>query len=194
MQSVTGQKRYVLFYKPFQVLCQFSREGEKKTLADYVDVPDIYPAGRLDFDSEGLVFLTDDGNMQHRLTDPRFGHDRTYWVQVEGAIDSGALEQLRLGVVIAGKKTLPCQAETMPEPLLAARQPPVRFRKNIPTSWLGLRLREGRNRQVRHMTAAVGFPTLRLVRAAIGELTLAGLSPGEWRHLSVCERAHLLKI
>jgi 23S rRNA pseudouridine2457 synthase len=183
MKSVTGQKQYVLFYKPFQVLCQFSREGDKKTLANFIDIPDIYPAGRLDYDSEGLLLLTNDGALQHQMTDPRFGHPRTYWVQVEGAIDAEAVKQLAAGVVVDGKRTLPCQAEIMAEPELPARIPPVRFRKSIPTSWISLTLREGRNRQVRHMTAAVGFPTLRLTRAVIGDLTLDGLSPGQWRRL-----------
>ncbi len=173
------------------MLCQFSREGGKQTLADYIDVPGIYPAGRLDYDSEGLVLLTNDGALQHRLTDPRFGHRRTYWVQVEGAIDRRALEQLALGVVFGGKKTLPCQAEAMDEPDVPPRLPPVRFRKSIPTSWISLTLREGRNRQVRHMTAAVGFPTLRLIRSGIGELTLEGLAPGQWRRLSAGELARL---
>jgi 23S rRNA pseudouridine2457 synthase len=172
-------------------LCQFSREGEKKTLADFVALPDIYPAGRLDFDSEGLVLLTSDGELQHRLTDPRFGHPRTYWVQVEGMIGDLALEQLRQGVMIAGGPTLPCQAEAIAEPILAVRTPPVRFRKSIPTSWLTLTLQEGRNRQVRHMTAAVGYPTLRLVRVSIGTITLAGLTPGEWRKLTHEEIAGL---
>jgi len=180
-------KDCVLFYKPFQVLCQFSPEGGKQTLADFISVPGIYPAGRLDFDSEGLVLLTNDGALQHRLTDPRFGHPRTYWVQVEGVIDTPALQQLAQGVLFGGKKTLPCQAEAIPEPNLPPRHPPVRFRKSIPTSWLSLTLREGRNRQVRHMTAAVGFPTLRLIRSAIGNLTLNGLAPGQWRRLSALE-------
>jgi 23S rRNA pseudouridine2457 synthase len=173
------------------VLCQFSAEGGKKTLADYIKVPGIYPAGRLDFDSEGLVLLTDDGELQHRITDPKFGHPRTYWVQVEGIIHQAALESLALGVLIADRKTLPCEAAAMAEPLLPERNPPVRFRKSIPTSWLRLTLREGRNRQVRHMTAAVGFPTLRLVRAAIGQLTLAGLLSGESRELTRAEVAAL---
>jgi len=181
----------VTFYKPFQVLCQFSPEGDKQTLADYIDLPGIYPAGRLDFDSEGLLLLTSDGALQHRLTDPRFGHPRTYWVQVEGIIHSQALEQLAQGVIFGGKKTLPCQAAAMAEPSVPPRHPPVRFRKSIPTSWLSLTLREGRNRQVRHMTASVGFPTLRLIRAAIGDLTLNGLAPGQWRKLSSSELATL---
>jgi 23S rRNA pseudouridine2457 synthase len=185
-------KDCVLFYKPFQVLCQFSADGGKQTLADYIDIPGVYPAGRLDFDSEGLVLLTNDGALQHRLTDPRFGHPRTYWVQVEGTIDSQALEQLAQGVIFGGKKTLPCQAKAIPEPNVPPRHPPVRFRKSIPTSWLTLTLREGRNRQVRHMTATVGFPTLRLIRAAIGKLTLAGLAPGEWRKISTLELKGLI--
>jgi 23S rRNA pseudouridine2457 synthase len=183
--------RYLAFYKPFQVLCQFSRDGAKKTLADYISIPHVYPAGRLDFDSEGLLLLTDDGALQHQLTDPRFGHARTYWVQVEGAVSSAAVEQLQRGVVIGGQKTLPCNACIMPEPTLPARHPPVRFRKSIPTSWLSLTLREGRNRQVRHMTAAVGFPTLRLTRVAMGGLSLAGLQPGlqpgDWHDLNSAE-------
>jgi 23S rRNA pseudouridine2457 synthase len=189
MRSVT-----VLFYKPFQVLCQFSPEGDKKTLAHYLDVPDVYPAGRLDYDSEGLVLLTNDGALQHRLTDPRFGHPRTYWVQVEGTIDGMAAGQLASGVVFGGKKTLPCLAEPIAEPILPPREPPVRFRKSIPTSWLSLTLREGRNRQVRHMTAAVGFPTLRLVRVGIGGLTLDGMKPGQWRSLMASEIAALRQL
>jgi 23S rRNA pseudouridine2457 synthase len=185
--------RYLLFNKPFQVLCQFSREGDKRTLADYVPVRDVYPAGRLDFDSEGLMLLTNDGELQHRLTDPRFGHQRIYWVQVEGVVNSAELKQLKDGVMLGGKRTLPCEATAIDEPQLPARIPPVRFRKSIPTSWLSLTLREGRNRQVRHMTAAAGFPTLRLIRAAIGELTLAGLTPGEWRDLTDAEIKSLRK-
>jgi 23S rRNA pseudouridine2457 synthase len=179
--------RYLLFNKPFRVLCQFSRECEKKTLADFIAIPDVYAAGRLDFDSEGLVMLTNDGELQHTLTDPRFAHPRTYWVQVEGAITGEAVQQLQRGVIIGGKPTLPCEAAARDEPPLPAREPPVRFRKSIPTSWLQLTLHEGRNRQVRHMTAAVGFPTLRLVRAAIGTLRIDGLPPGEWRDLTAAE-------
>lgn len=169
------------------MLCQFSREAGKKTLADYISVAGVYPAGRLDFDSEGLVLLTDDGELQHRITDPKFGHPRTYWVQIEGTIGDHALTQLAEGVTVGGRKTLPCDAAAMEEPLLPARNPPVRFRKSIPTSWLRLTLKEGRNRQVRHMTAAVGFPTLRLMRAAVANITLAGLAPGDWRDLTRAE-------
>jgi 23S rRNA pseudouridine2457 synthase len=188
MRPVT---RHLLFNKPFQVLCQFSRADNKRTLADYIDVPDVYPAGRLDFDSEGLVLLTNDGGLQHRLTDPLLGHPRTYWVQVEGAMSEDALKRLRQGVMIRGKTTLPCEAEVMAEPLLSPRDPPVRFRKSIPTSWVSLTLREGRNRQVRHMTAAVGFPTLRLTRVAIGKLTLGTLEPGAWRDVTAAEMTSL---
>ena len=184
MASVT---RYLLFNKPFRVLCQFSPEGEKQTLADYIPVREVYPAGRLDFDSEGLLLLTSDGALQHALTHPRFGHPRTYWVQVEGVPDLDALEKLSHGVSIGGKQTLPCKAEVMQEPAVPPRHPPVRFRTSIPTSWLRLTLRQGLNRQVRHMTAAIGLPTLRLIRAALGELTLDGLQPGQWRDLTKAE-------
>jgi 23S rRNA pseudouridine2457 synthase len=179
--------RYLLFNKPFHVLCQFSRQGEKKTLADFIPVPAVYPAGRLDFDSEGLVLLTNDGALQHSLTHPLFAHPRTYWVQVEGTVTPQAIAQLKRGIVIDAKPTLPCEAAAIAEPLLPVRDPPVRFRKNIPTSWLKLILREGRNRQVRRMTATAGFPTLRLVRAAIGNLHIDGLLPGAWRDLTPAE-------
>ncbi len=169
------------------MLCQFSAEGGKKTLADYIKVPGVYPAGRLDFDSEGLVLLTGDGELQHRITHPKFGHPRTYWVQVEGSIHQAAIDSLTAGIIIEHRKTLPCEAAAIADPLLPERNPPVRFRKSIPTSWLQITLREGRNRQVRRMTAAVGFPTLRLVRAAIGQLTLAGLPSGEFRELTRAE-------
>ena len=173
--------RYLLFYKPFQVLSQFSRSGARRTLADYIPVEQVYPAGRLDFDSEGLLLLTDDGPLQHRLADPRFGHPRTYWIQVEGVIGKEAIERLAAGLLIQGYKTKSCEARVIAEPRLAPRDPPIRSRQSIPTSWLELTLTEGRNRQVRRMTAAVGFPTLRLVRAAIGALTIGDLKPGEWR-------------
>ena len=176
----------ILFNKPYNVLSQFTDEGTgHKTLKDFIPVADVYAAGRLDRDSEGLLLLTDDGALQHRLTDPRHGHPRTYWAQVEGIPAEAALRQLRKGITIQGYRTLPAEASLLPsEPELWPRTPPVRFRKTIPTCWLELILTEGRNRQARRMTAAVGFPTLRLVRVAIGDLRLDGLAPGEWRSLA----------
>ena len=177
--------RILLFNKPYGVICQFSRDGMHPTLADYIAVPDVYPAGRLDTDSEGLLLLTDDGKLQHRITDPKHKLAKTYWVQVEGVPDEAALENLRAGVRLKDGMTLPAEAQLMDEPAgLWQRDPPVRFRKEIPTSWLQLTIREGKNRQVRRMTAAVGFPTLRLIRYAIGDWTLDGLAPGEWSSMN----------
>jgi 23S rRNA pseudouridine2457 synthase len=174
--------RIVLFNKPYGVITQFSAHEKHPTLRDFIPVPGIYPAGRLDVDSEGLLILTDDGRLQHRLSHPRFGKDKTYWVEVEGLVDAPALEALRHGVDIGDGVTRPARARRMEEPAgLWPRDPPVRFRKNVPTSWLELTLHEGRNRQVRRMTAKVGFPTLRLIRWRIGPWTLEGLAPGEWR-------------
>jgi 23S rRNA pseudouridine2457 synthase len=174
--------RILLFNKPYGVICQFSKDGLHPTLADYIAVPDVYPAGRLDTDSEGLLLLTDDGKLQHRITDPKHKLPKTYWVQVEGIPDEGALAQLRQGVMLKDGLTLPAEAEAIAEPAnLWLRDPPVRFRQAIPTSWLALTIREGRNRQVRRMTAAVGFPTLRLIRYRIGVWTLDGLDCGRWR-------------
>ncbi len=173
--------RILLFNKPYGVICQFSRDGMHPTLADYIAVPDVYPAGRLDTDSEGLLLLTDDGKLQHRITDPKHKLPKTYWVQVEGVPDEAALERLRRGMQLNDGLTLPSEAHLMDEPAgLWPRDPPVRFRKNIPTSWIALTIREGRNRQVRRMTATVGFPTLRLIRHAIGDWTLDGIAPGKW--------------
>lgn len=172
--------KIVLFNKPYGVLCQFS--GDRPCLADYLDMPDIYPAGRLDADSEGLVVLTDDGAMQARIADPAHKLPKTYWAQVEGEPDDAALAQLRRGVDLGEFVTRPAEVRRIEEPQgLWVRQPPIRFRKAIPTAWIELVLREGRNRQVRRMTAKAGFPTLRLVRAAIGSWRLDGLGPGEWR-------------
>ena len=174
--------RVLLFNKPYGVICQFSRDGVHPTLADYISLPDFYPAGRLDTDSEGLVLLTDDGQLQHRITDPKHKLPKTYWVQVEGVPDQAALGQLRLGVKLSDFTTQPAEARQMDEPAgLWPRNPPIRSRKNIPTSWLELTIREGKNRQVRRMTAAVGLPTLRLIRYRIGEWTLSGLEQGKWR-------------
>lgn len=182
--------RILLLNKPYGVICQFSRDGLHPTLADYIALPAFYPAGRLDTDSEGLLLLTDDGKLQHRITDPRHKLSKTYWVQVEGVPDEAALEQLRRGVTLNDGITLPAEAHAMPEPeQLWPRDPPVRFRKAIPTSWIALAIREGRNRQVRRMTAAIGFPTLRLIRYAIGEWTLGGLQPGAWREEQVAAAA-----
>jgi len=182
--------RYLLFHKPFNVLCQFTcgkYRVERRTLADYIAVPDVYPVGRLDFDSEGLLLLTNDGALQHRLSDPKFAHPRTYWAQVEGQASDAALEPLRRGTRIQDYRTRPAQARVIADPLLEARQPPVRVRRNIPTSWLEITLTEGRNRQVRRMTAAVGFPTLRLVRVTMGKLRLDDLATGTWRELTAAE-------
>ncbi len=168
--------------KPYGVLCQFTDERGRPTLADYVKQPGVYAAGRLDHDSEGLLLLTDDGRLQHRLADPRHKQPKTYLVQVDGAIDDAALAALRRGVALNDGPTLPALAEHAAQPdWLWPRDPPVRYRKLIPTSWLTLTLREGRNRQVRRMTAAVGFPTLRLIRLRIGDYALDGLAPGETR-------------
>ena len=174
----------ILFNKPFGVLCQFTGERTgppRPTLADYIDLPGVYPAGRLDLDSEGLLLLTDDGALQARIADPRFKLPKTYLVQVEGEIAESELAKLRRGVQLKDGMTRPGEAERIAEPDLWPRDPPVRFRKTVPDSWLKLTIREGRNRQVRRMTAAVGHPTLRLVRWSIGDWTLAGLSPGECR-------------
>ncbi len=174
--------RLILLNKPYGVICQFSPDQKHPTLKDHVPVPGVYPAGRLDTDSEGLVILTDDGDLQHRITDPRHKLPKTYWVQVEGIADEAALEKLRQGVDLGDFVTLPALAESMLEPAgLWPRDPPVRFRKAIPTSWIALSIREGKNRQVRRMTAAVGFPTLRLIRWSVGDWTLEGLAPGQWR-------------
>lgn len=176
--------RVLLFNKPYGVICQFSHDGLHPTLADYIALPDFYPAGRLDTDSEGLLVLTDDGQLQHRITDPKHKLAKTYWVQVEGVPDATALEQLRRGVLLKEGKTLPAEASMMEEPPnLWSRNPPIRQRKNIPTSWISLTIREGKNRQVRRMTAAVGLPTLRLIRYQIGEWTLDDIGQGQWKRL-----------
>jgi 23S rRNA pseudouridine2457 synthase len=185
--------RYILFNKPFGVVSQFS--GEAHTLKDYIRVKDVYPVGRLDHDSEGLLLLTSDGELQHRLSDPKFEHPRTYWAQVERIPGAQALQRLATGVMIQGHHTRPAQVRLLrEEPDLPPRNPPIRFRKNVPTAWIELILTEGRNRQVRRMTAAVGHPTLRLVRMAIGDLRLEGLEPGQWRELTSDEVRRLLAL
>lgn len=179
----------ILFNKPFRVMCQFTDEGGRRTLADWIGVPGVYPAGRLDFDSEGLVVLTDDGALQARIANPRFGMEKTYLVQVEGVPGTEALEQLRTGVEISGRRTRPAEAGLMEEPsCLWPRDPPIRFRKSVPDAWVRIRLKEGRNRQVRRMTAAVGHPALRLIRWSVGPWTLEGLSPGQWREVEAPAR------
>ena len=169
----------IIFNKPFGVLCQFTGEG--LTLKEYIDVPGIYAAGRLDKDSEGLLVLTDDGRLQNGLTDPKHGKHKVYWVQVDGAIDQKACNRLEQGVILNDGKARAVQCRLIDPPALPERDPPIRFRKNTPTSWIEMTLDEGRNRQVRRMTAAVGFPTLRLVRTTIGDHQLGDLSPGEYR-------------
>lgn len=176
------QPTILLFNKPFGVLSQFTDSQGRATLSDYITMPDVYPAGRLDRDSEGLLLLTNDGGLQARISSPCFKLPKTYLVQVEGVPDDEALQTLSAGVPLKEGRTAAAGARTIPEPdWLWPRDPPVRFRKRLPTSWLELTMREGRNRQVRRMTAAVGNPTLRLIRTAIGPWTLAGLAPGKWQ-------------
>jgi 23S rRNA pseudouridine2457 synthase len=182
----------ILFNKPFQVLCQFSPQGERATLADYVKVANVYPAGRLDADSEGLLLLTDDGRLQHDISHPDHKQPKTYLVQVEGKVDAGALARLQAPLDLGDFVTKPCHAvQIAPPEWLWPRNPPIRSRADQPTSWIAITLQEGKNRQVRRMTAAVGLPTLRLVRSAIGPVSLAShpLMPGEWRELSPSELA-----
>lgn len=176
--------RLILFNKPYGVLSQFIAEGRYKGLKEFIPVADVYAAGRLDGDSEGLLILTDDGALQQRIANPNTGLSKTYWAQVEGIADETALTALRNGVTLRDFTTLPAKIRAMDEPLgLWPRNPPIRMRKAIPTSWLELIINEGKNRQVRHMTAAVGLPTLRLIRWAVGDWTLAGLLPGQWREI-----------
>lgn len=174
--------RLILLNKPFGMLSQFTDEGSgHRTLAEAIDLPGVYPAGRLDRDSEGLLLLTDDGRLQARIADPKFKLAKTYLVQVEGIPDGAALARLRAGLDLKDGRSRPAEAELIGPPDLWSRDPPVRFRKSVPDSWLKLTIREGRNRQVRRMTAAVGYPTLRLVRWSIGDWTVDGLAPGAWR-------------
>jgi len=191
--------QYIIFYKPYQVLSQFSPEGDKKTLKDFFPLlsKDIYPVGRLDYDSEGMLLLTNDKSLNHQLLDPAYAHKRTYWVQVDGAITDEALKNLAEGVMIQvdGKpyKTKPATAKLLePEPQVHERNPPIRYRKNIPTSWIALTLTEGKNRQVRRMTAAVGFPTLRLIRHSIGKITIDDLPPGGYKEYNSSIKSLLL--
>ena len=183
LQTMTSplRARLIRVHKTYGVLSQFTPEGKWQGLKDYIDLPGVYVAGRLDADSEGLLLLTSDGRLQARIADPRFKMEKTYWAQVEGLPDEAALAALRRGVVLNDGPTLPARARLLePAPAVGPRNPPIRERQNIPTAWIELVIREGRNRQVRRMTAAVGHPTLRLVRAAIGPYTLQGLAPGAW--------------
>lgn len=178
--------RLILLNKPYGAICQFSPSGSRATLKDFVAVPNVYPAGRLDADSEGLVVLTDDGATQARIADPRHKLEKGYWVQVEGIPGEDALRALRKGVELRDGRTLPAAARCIEAPQeIWERDPPIRIRKSIPTAWIAVELREGRNRQVRRMTAAVGLPTLRLVRFRVGPWRLEGLRPGEWREVAL---------
>lgn len=175
--------RVLLLNKPFGVLCQFTPEAGRRSLKDFVAVKGVYPAGRLDADSEGLVVLTDDGRLQGAIADPRHKLEKEYWVQVEGVPGDEAIQRLERGITLRDGPTLPARAHVMPEPALWPRDPPIRYRAAIPTAWLSLAIREGRNRQVRRMAAAVGFPCLRLVRWRVGPWNAQGLAPGEWREI-----------
>lgn len=184
--------RYILVNKPYKVLTQFTDEHGRATLKQFVPLPGIYPVGRLDYDSEGLVLLTDDKPLQHRLSDPKFKVPKTYWAQVEGVPTEEQLQKLRRGVQLKDGLTTPAQADILPEPTdLGPRATPIRYRANIPTSWLRLIISQGMNRQVRRMTAAVGLPCLRLLRVSIAFLTIDGLAPGEWRELTEAEAKKL---
>ena len=189
-RRATGKKRegsgkpvLIALNKPFDVLTQFTDTEGRTTLKDWVDYPGVYPAGRLDRDSEGLLLLTNDGRLQARISEPRYRIWKTYWAQVEGEVQGGQIRQLEAGVQLKDGLTLPAQVRIIDEPQLWERNPPVRFRKTVPTSWLEICICEGKNRQVRRMTAAVGLPTLRLVRVSIGDWGLGDLQPGQWREL-----------
>jgi 23S rRNA pseudouridine2457 synthase len=174
----------IFFNKPYGVLSQFTPEGKWQALAEFIPVKDVYVAGRLDADSEGLLILTDDGKLQAKIADPKHKLEKTYWAQVEGIPDEAALERLRAGIALSDFNARPAKLMRIDEPAgLWPRDPPIRYRAAIPTSWLEIRIAEGKNRQVRRMTAAIGYPTLRLIRAAIGAATLAGLAPGQWRQI-----------
>lgn len=183
-QQKSAPFRYLAFHKPYGVLSQFTPEDGARSLAEFDLPPDVYAAGRLDKDSEGLLLLTNDGDLITRLLEPRHDKEKTYWVQVERIPTDEALEKLRRGVKIQDYQTLPCRAQRLEDPQFPPRDPPIRVRLTVPDCWLEIKLKEGKNRQVRRMTAAVGHPTLRLVRVAIGKLELQGLAPGQWREVT----------
>ncbi len=187
--------RYIIFHKPYGVLTQFTDEGDRPTLKDYINVPSVYAVGRLDRDSEGLLLLTNNGIVQHKLSDPKFHHPKTYWVQVEGIPTAEAIAQLEKGVIIQEYKTRPAKVKLLSTEIdIPPRNPPIRYRASISTTWLEIILTEGKNRQVRRMTAAMGFPTLRLIRVAIADLAIAGLEAGQWRDLTEQEIAICVNI
>lgn len=187
--------RYFLLYKPYGFVSQFTGEGNHRSLREFGPFPrDVYPVGRLDADSEGLILLTNDNRIKHRLTDPKFGHARTYLVEIERVPEEKDLQKIRDGITLRGTRTLPAKVSRLvSDPVLPNRTVPIRFRKNVPTCWIELTLREGKNRQVRRMTAAIGHPTLRLIRTKMGFLTLTGLEPGEQRELTSREISRLKK-
>jgi 23S rRNA pseudouridine2457 synthase len=186
--------RAIIFNKPYGVLPCFTDSGGRPTLADYIDVPGVYAAGRLDQDSEGLMILTSDGTLAHRITDPRHKLGKIYLAQVEREPNDDAMSRLRRGVVLNGQRTRPAEVRVLTDaPSMPDRSVPIRFRKNVPTAWIEITLHEGMNRQVRRMTAAVGFPTLRLVRVAIGPMTIGTLQPGQWRALTAEEIAEIVR-